>query len=154
MALCLAVATVTPATASVGAVLDQYLHVMLPVTATAVAAAAYVRWVRTRRLVHALTGALAVLLGCAVQERGVFIVLFLVLLRVLVVDGGAAPGLLMGTWLRTWLRDAAFLVVPILVAAATTVVVALRYAADTPRGELGETLALVGRAWASTSCRC
>ena len=147
VALCLAVATVTPATVSIAAVLDPYLHVMLPVTATAVAAAAYVRWVSTRRFVHALTGGLVVLLACAVQERGVFLVLFLVLLRVLVIDGGVLPGLLMGRWVRTWLRDAAFLAVPILVAVATTVIVATRYAADTPRGGLGETMGLVGRAW-------
>jgi len=148
VALCLAVATVTPATASIGAMFDQYLHVIVPVAATAVSGAAYIRWVRTRRPRHAVTGALAVLLACGVQERGVFLVLFLVLLRVLVIEGGAAPGRWMGGWFRTWARDAPFLAVPLLVAVATTLVVALAYAADTPRGGLDDTAVLIGRSWA------
>jgi hypothetical protein len=147
VALCLAVATVTPATASIGAMFDQYLHVSVPVAAAAVSAAAYIRWVRTRRLRHALTGSMAVLLACAVQERGVFLVLFLVLMRVLVIEGGVAPGRFMGRWLRTLARDAVFLAVPVLVAVATTLVVALAYAADTPRGAAADTAALVGRSW-------
>lgn len=148
VALGLAVATVTPATVSLSAVFDQFFHVMVPVAATAAATAAYVRWVRTRRFVHVLVGAVAVALACAVQERGVFILLFLALARVLVIDGGVRPGLLMGGWLRVWLRDLPFLALPLAAAVATTTVVALGYVADAPRGGLLETAALVGRTWA------
>jgi len=148
VALCLAVATVTPATASIGAMFDQYFHVIVPVAAAAATSAAYIRWVRTRRVRHAVAGALAVVLACAVQERGVFIVLFLVLMRGLVIDGGIAPSRWMTTWVRIVVRDAAFLAAPVLVAVTTTVVVATRYASDAPRGRLAETAALVGRSWA------
>src|SRR3954452_1038566 len=148
VALCLAVATVTPATASIGAMFDQYFHVIVPVAAAAATSAAYIRWVRTRRVRHAVAGALAVVLACAVQERGVFIVLFLVLMRGLVIDGGIAPSRWMTTWVRIVVRDAAFLAAPVLVAVTTTVVVATRYASDAPRGGLAETAALVGRSWA------
>lgn len=143
----LAVTTVTPATVSVSAVLDQYLHVMLTAAATAVAAAAYVRWVRRQRVIHAVVGALAVGLACAVQERGVFILLFLLIARVLVIDGGVLPGRWMGAWLRTWWRDVPFLAAPTSLAVATMMVVALKYVVDAPRGGLSETAVLVGRTW-------
>ena len=65
--------------------------------------------------------------------------------RVLVIDGGVRPGLLMGGWLRAWLRDLPFLALPLVAAAATTTVVALGYVSDAPRGGLLETAVLVGR---------
>jgi len=72
---------------------------------------------------------------------------FLALARVLVIEGGARPGLLLWTWMRTWLRDLPFLAVPILLAATTAVVVALEYVAEAPRGGAAETAVLVVRAW-------
>lgn len=142
-ALCLAVATVTPATAFIGAFLDPYFHVMVPVAATAVATAAYIRWVRTGRFVHIATAAVVYAIACAVQERGIFIVLFLALARVLVIEGGEAPR----RWLRTLLHDWPFLVVPVALAAATAAVVSLFYAADSQRGGVLETVSLVAQSW-------
>jgi hypothetical protein len=142
-AICVAVATVTPALVFVAAFLDPYFHVMVPITALLIATAAYVRWVRRRRWFHAATAAAAFLVACSVQERGLFIALFLVLARLLVIDGGVP----VRAWVRTLLRDWPFLLMPALIALTTATIVVFFYAADSARGGVGETLTLIVQSW-------